>query len=444
MKVNRIFIAALFLFLLFVIIVEIKIPDKFSWAPTFSHTSNQPFGCMAMDSIIAASFDKPYKVSGITFPQLARDSLSQASILLVDDNFDADKQQCEAIEKLLDHGNDVMIVLGYSYGELDSLLAKRGVTMNSGSLSSFSYYAKESISQYGYLQKNDVEVVWTGATFPHRQSTYYMNDDISGGMVSDADLTRMVYNSETGESEEVKIETYKDYNNYDLVLVKGSRREKTYSCAVMSKRESQKGSLYLVACPLWFTNYGFLHEPTRTLALRLLSQLGANEIIRLDPSMNSGREYDASSSPLRYFLSKPPLRWGIYLTMLGILLSVFFTARRRQRVIPVVKPAVNMALELVEHMGLYYHSRHDNADLVSKRYELFKAELRRTLLIDVADNRDDAFATLERVTGISKDELRRDFDYIERVVEINENGQNVNDEVMRYCIDTMNYIEKMI
>ncbi|MBR1936006.1 MAG: hypothetical protein IJ835_08175, partial [Muribaculaceae bacterium] len=85
------------------------------------------------------------------------------------------------------------------------------------------------------------------------------------------------------------------------------------------------------------------------------------------------------------------------------------------------------------------------ADLIDKRYDLFKAQLRRNLLIDLDDdNLDDAIAQLSQVTAIDRHELAERIDYIKRVVELNRNEQNVSDDVMRYCIDTMDVIARDI
>ena len=69
------------------------------------------------------------------------------------------------------------------------------------------------------------------------------------------------------------------------------------------------------------------------------------------------------------------------------LIFMFFSARHRQRVIPVVAKPVNRNLEFVKLLGPIYYRRHDNHDLFLKKYTYFKEELRRKQMIDLEDER---------------------------------------------------------
>ena len=82
-------------------------------------------------------------------------------------------------------------------------------------------------------------------------------------------------------------------------------------------------------------------------------------------------------SPFRYFLSQPPLRWALYLSMVSILLFMIFAARRKQRAIPVIREPENKSLEFAELIGTLYYQKKDHADLVRKKY-LYFAEERNT------------------------------------------------------------------
>jgi hypothetical protein len=59
----------------------------------------------------------------------------------------------------------------------------------------------------------------------------------------------------------------------------------------------------------------------------------------------------AESSPFREFLKRPPLRWALYLVLLGVVLLMGFSARRRQRAIPVETPPRNYQLDFIRHIG---------------------------------------------------------------------------------------------
>ena len=107
-------------------------------------------------------------------------------------------------------------------------------------------------------------------------------------------------------------------------------------------------------------------------------------------------------SPFRYFLSQPPLRWALYLSMVSILLFMIFTARRKQRAIPVIREPENKSLEFAELIGTLYYQKKDHADLVRKKYLYFAEELRREIQVDVEEVAEDerSFGRIARKTGM--------------------------------------------
>ena len=108
-----------------------------------------------------------------------------------------------------------------------------------------------------------------------------------------------------------------------------------------------KGEIILVTTPLMLTNYGILNDPV--YVHRLLNHLKPLPVIRTEaymPNINV-----AESSPFRELLKRPPLRWALYLVLLGIVLLMGFNARRRQRAIPVEKPPRNYQLDFIRHIG---------------------------------------------------------------------------------------------
>ena len=118
-----------------------------------------------------------------------------------------------------------------------------------------------------------------------------------------------------------------------------------------------KGEIILVTTPLLMTNYGILENPP--YVHRLMNRLKDLPVIRTEaymPNVNASED-----SPFRELLERPPLRWALYLTLLGILLLMGFTARRRQRVIPVDEPPRNYQLDFIRRIGTlqYQRTKHD-------------------------------------------------------------------------------------
>ena len=70
MKSRGKFIIGILLMLVAVLVIEYRMPRRFIWQPTFSHSDAQPFGCLVFDSVMKASMPNGYTVSRQTFFQL--------------------------------------------------------------------------------------------------------------------------------------------------------------------------------------------------------------------------------------------------------------------------------------------------------------------------------------------------------------------------------------
>ena len=68
---------------------------------------------------------------------------------------------------------------------------------------------------------------------------------------------------------------------------------------------------------------------------------------------------------------------------------MIFTARRKQRAIPVIREPENKSLEFAELIGTLYYQKKDHADLVRKKYLYFAEELRREMQVDVEEVAED-------------------------------------------------------
>ena len=208
-----------------------------------------------------------------------------------------------------------------------------------------------------------------------------------------------------------------------------------------------KGYITYICVPLMFTNYAVIdqdddHNRTFGFTLRCLSLMKHLPIVRTQAYCP---KYDeAEQTPLRYFLSQPPLRWAIYTAMVGALLFLIFASRRRQRIIPIEKAPENHSLEFIHLVGtLYYHSR-ERRSLVVRKWTYFAEELRRELHVDVTDASDDDLTLpgLARQTGMEEKTLR---DLILRLRWLaDEDGSEISRKQMKQYIDQMNWIIKNI
>ncbi len=200
-----------------------------------------------------------------------------------------------------------------------------------------------------------------------------------------------------------------------------------------------RGSLYVTGTPGLFTNLAVTASPeARQMAFRMMSLLNDKPIKRI--ALESV-DVEESWSPMRDLMSRRPLKWAYYLTIAACILAMVFTARRRQRVIPVITPPVNHTIEMTRHFGDLYYRRRDNVDLVMKRYEMFITMLRRELMLDPeTDDYNMCVREISAATGMARQDVA---DLLADIARVSE-ADFIGDRLMMQLIDGMERITRLI
>ena len=120
-------------------------------------------------------------------------------------------------------------------------------------------------------------------------------------------------------------------------------------------------------------------------------------------------------------------------------LFMIFTARRKQRAIPVIREPENKSLEFAELIGTLYYQKKDHADLVRKKYLYFAEELRREIQVDVEEVAEDerSFGRIARKTGMEAGEIAV---FIREVRPVVYGGRSISEKEMKRLVDKMNEI----
>jgi hypothetical protein len=204
-----------------------------------------------------------------------------------------------------------------------------------------------------------------------------------------------------------------------------------------------KGKFIFAPTPLLFTNYGILDDSRAEYVFRILSEMGDVPVVRTENYIVTSATLNNRMSPFRYFLSQRPLKWALYLSLVMMLLFFLFTARRRQSVIPVIETPKNPQLEFVKLIGTLYHQKHDNTDLLQKKFLFFSEELRRQTGIDIQDDTDDehTFLELAKITGMPASEIR---DIILTLRVRLSGNEKTDDKTLQQLIDKMDSINKAL
>ncbi len=148
------------------------------------------------------------------------------------------------------------------------------------------------------------------------------------------------------------------------------------------------GHLYFHLQPVLFTNYHLLKKDHYKHAAAALSYLEDDTIYFDSPSKNT---QDLGSSPLRFILSQPALRAAWYLGLISLLLFLIFNAKRKQRIVKVVKPLENTTVAFTKTIGNLYYETKDHNTIIDKKITYFLEYIRRVYYLDT-QILDDKFA----------------------------------------------------
>ena len=126
------------------------------------------------------------------------------------------------------------------------------------------------------------------------------------------------------------------------------------------------------------------------------------------------------------------------MSLLTVVLLLCFTARRRQRPIPVMSPPENRSLEFVKLIGTLYYQRETPSALLRKKYVYFADELQRCTGVDLlsetsADERADRLA---EKTGADRTQLLALLTRLDAIRA--ESPLRADDEEMKRLVDRMN------
>lgn len=454
MKSSRNFLfAMLALFVLFCLL-QVNLPKKFVWSPTFSHVDKQPLGCFVFDSVLTQSLPNGYHVTKKTFFQLDQEHAKEKiSVLMVVDQQNLKQLDVKYLCNIARRGGKVMVVASSSFDDgrnadtvvVDELERTFKVRIEDGI-----YFSLRGILSGLKAHDNDMydTIYWNNRETMYAAQSYRMFYNMVGGTLfvdSVPKVKRLAYTLSTAGYDYRLDSLYVgDFTGFDTIVDEKERIERIDTFAIKKIPVAVsvpygKGEVILVSSPLLFTNYGMLEGNTSVYIFRLMSYLADLPVYRTEAYVKTDAMLVAEQSPFREFIKRPPLRWALYLALLGVVLFMIFTARRRQRVIPIMSKPANRSLEFIQLIGTLYYQRKDHVDLVRKKFKLFAEELRKTAGVDISDvNTDDReYLFLAEKTGMNSNRLKKVIRQIRLVLH---SEGNISVEEMRSLIDAMDTI----
>lgn len=196
--------------------------------------------------------------------------------------------------------------------------------------------------------------------------------------------------------------TYFDLNDAnDSIKVLGYQKSGTLSLPNFIEIPYGYGRVVLHTQPAMFSNYYLLKDHHYKYAEAVASKVPEGDIYWQVGTGHSKQERGL----LDYFLKQPAFRAFWWLGWIALLLFIFFNARRRQRVVPIINPVTNTTIDFARTIGNLYYQEGDHDTIIEKKIIYFLEHIRREYFIDTFDLDGNFAEKLHAKTGKPIDDI---------------------------------------
>ncbi len=353
-----VYISLLGFLLAFVLLSKNK---EYDWSINFSHTSKSPYGTYALRSLLPNQFKNQKITNSYKTIYELKDSLnSNENIIIICSRFSPDQEDTKVLLTMIENGGTIFI----SSSEFSGTFAD---TLGLASGDSF-FQGKNS-----FQQSDSASLRFVIPTTDSTQSFFYKRANVHN-------YIRKI------DSVSASVIARNDFNQPVTVRIKKG-----------------KGMLILNCTPIIFTNIYLLANQNHDFAATTLSYLPKKNTYRTE-FYHVGRM--EASSPLRFILTNEPLGWAYYITIITLLLFMIFEAKRKQRIIPVIKPLANTTLEFVATIGNLYYQRGDHKNIADKKIQFFFDYIHAHYFMSTTQRDKGFISTLSKKSGNGEQTVR--------------------------------------
>lgn len=331
-------------------LLELNKTQITDWRKNFDVNEKTPFGLFVFNNEVGSLLHQKVKKVGITpYDFYQKQTLKAHNILVIESKID--EESWNKILKNVENGSDALIISDFFHPKI------------SDSLQVFTVFAN-----YGY------QIIYKLTDEKFKSDSIVLDKLPTGKSFYRITEGHLILGAESTESE---------YANF-LKITHG------------------KGHLYLHSEPLILTNYYLLKPGNERYVQDVFSYLPERETIWFSAENQTNT---VSKSPMRFILSQPALKYSWWLLLGGLLLFVFFNAKRKQRIVPIIEPLQNKSVEFVKSIGNLYLQEGDFHDMMAKKAQYFLNRVRMDLLIETNSLDEHFQEKLHLKTGISKDKI---------------------------------------
>ncbi len=360
-KYSKFIIVFILTFLLFVI-VRITEPKGIDWSLSFSKDDKIPYGSYILYQVLPELFPKEeiqvsqYPVYNI----LKGKEYKNSNYIFINNTFAPDELDTKELLNFVKEGNNVFIIAYFIRGKLSDTLNVQ---------TSLNYVGNDSIKiNFSNLElKNNLPYSFKNSPLDY----YFTNFDT-------LESTALGFNND---------------NKTNFIKIKFG-----------------KGYFYLNTIPIAFTNYNILDSLNSGYIYKALSYLPADSKIFWDEYYKDNKA--AIRTPLRFILSTQPLKWAYYILIFSIIIYIIIEGKRKQRIIPEMKPFQNTSLEFAGIIGKLYYQQKNHKNIAEKKINYLLDQIRSRYYVRLDETTEETFEKISKKSGVELKEVKSIFKYI--------------------------------
>ena len=343
-------------------------PQRFNWFVTFHRNDKNPFGAYIFNKLVSNSWITPVSNSNKSVFEL--EDMEDQNLLIICEKFEVSPSEIETLINLVEEGKTIILAAH----QMDSLLTKAlDVSINNLSFSFVitNMWAADTI---GVNFSNNTQKGSPTYWYPAQLLPQY----------------------------------FVEYDTVNTqVLARNTNEE-----AVLLEIPLGRGAFMLSSTPLVFSNYSMIHAGNHHYVSQMLGTLKTGGLHWTEYYQLGRME---SSTPLRYILTQPPLKWALYILIISFFIFILLELKRKQRIIPVIPPLRNETLDFVKIISRLYYQKKDHKNLAAKKILHFTEYLKHQLHINLDEEIDQVIAMTAAKTNTEKGAVKLLFDQIRRV-----------------------------
>lgn len=345
MKNNRLFTIIFFCVLGAVLIIFFALSgnsNRYNWRETYDPESVQPYGTHFIRELMKsyASEGFVYNTKRPVYSLL--DSVSnkkKSAYVFLGESMHLDSLDIQAMKRYVNAGNDVFLITPYLTNELSD-----------------AFYAAEC-SQFIFNQTTDTTTIHANFYHPEfvtpqpYKFAFRIND-------KDADYYWEHLNT-TVLCDSVKSIVPLGYFKPDFVN--------------FFKIPFGQGNLFVHTNPILFTNYFMVREKNTEYASAVFSHSNSKVILWDEYSKIPyyQKKRNPYYNPLYFVMQQPSLQYAWWVMLALTFLYILFTAKRRQRFIPVLEQKTNTSLSFLTLVASLHYHNGNHGDIARKKMRHF-------------------------------------------------------------------------